>query len=196
MTNKEENKRFADDAAEVARKADAWLKSAKLINDAVPFVQKTFRTSEHLSIVFTKAPDTFHSGHFQQIDAALSETTKLLDSDGFRLPVNVLPAAITGSASVTAAANYAVVDLSAARLEGDRDAQVWVMQYLPPLQNLQLEDSNVAFIRRKLETLRSGSEREFNQSLSDYHKCRAENLPATAAGASLRNVLETSVVCD
>ena len=191
MASEDELKRLAADAAEVTRQTKAWLDAAKGVNDAIPFVQKTMHASEQLYTVFSKTPVTFDAGHYSLIRTDLQEAQRLLRSDQFRLPVNVLAYAVTGSASLSSASNVVMTDISHASTKGSGEIQTWARAVLPNLQKLQSEESNATFIQRKLWSLYSGSEGEFDQSLADYHKCRAGAAPATAAGASMRNVLET-----
>jgi hypothetical protein len=191
MASEEELKRLAADAAEVTRQTKEWLDAAKGVNEAIPFVQKTMHASELLRTVFAKTPVTFDAGHYPQIRTDLLEAQRLFGSDQFRLPANVVACAVTGSAALSSASNIVMTDISYASMKGDTAIQTWATAVLPDLQKLQSEESNAAFIQRKLRSLYPGSEGEFDQSLADYHKCRAGAAPATAAGASMRNVLES-----
>lgn len=191
MASEDDLKQLAADATEVARQAKVWLDAAKEVHEAIPFVQKTMHASEQLSTVFSRAPVTFDVGHYPQIRTDLLEAQRLLGSDQFRLPANALPYAVTGSAALSSASNVVMTDVSLISTRGTGEIQAWANAILPNLQKLQSEESNAVFIRRKLRSLYPDSEREFDQSLADYQKCRAGAAPATAVGASMRNVLES-----
>lgn len=191
MSTEDGNKRIASEAAEVARQASDWLKAAKDVNDAIPFVKQALSASEQLHALYSKAPVTFDYGNSDAVYSNIYEARQLFNSPNFKLPVSVFQTAISGSAGVTSATNIAYVTLGRAVSGGDYATQAWANEQLLPIQKLQTVESNVAFIRRKLAALRAGSELEFDQSVSDYHKCVAQTMPATAAGASMRNVMES-----
>ena len=191
MSPEEESKRIAAEAAEVTRRAKEWLDAAKSVHEAVPFVKQTMVASERLYSIYSKPPLTFDSGNFGAIYSNIHETNQLLGLPGFKLPASAFQIAVSGSAGVSSATNIVSIDLSKAESRGDDATRAWASSHLVPIQKLQAEDSNIAFIRKKLAALHAGSEVEFDQSLSDYHKCVAQTMPATAAGASMRNVLES-----
>lgn len=186
--NPEEIKKLADD---ICHRGESWLKNAKQVADAIPFVQKTVEFGGQFSQMFASTPPSASTLAWEPVAQALVQTEAVLGSDALQLGNSTLGAAVSGAAIISSAGTHATGLFTGATGSGDAQLQSWARQGLAAFEKLHSAEDNKAFIRKKLATLYAGSEAEFDGSLSEYAKAIAGAVAPSSAGIAMRNVLET-----
>lgn len=178
-------------ADEICRKGEAWLKNAKRVSEAIPFIQKTVEFGGRFSQSFTAPPSNVDLSPWQPVAEALFQTQVILDSDSLRIDGSTLGAAVSGAALISSAGTHATGLFTNASSSSDPTLQSWGSQSLAAFTMLYSAADNKDFIRKKLASLYTGSEVEFDQALGEYAKAINGATAPSSAGIAMRNVLET-----
>lgn len=168
-----------------------WLRNAKSMFDAVPYVERTLQLSQELQSTFGNCPIGIAPEKLEPIRSGLDQANSFLGSWMGGTPANTLSQAISGSAFVSAAGTQVTGLLAENTTNGNVSISSWATNYLQSLEALQADGTTQDFISRKLKTLYAGSEVEFEQSVQTFLQVKQGIGLATSAGIALRNVLES-----
>jgi hypothetical protein len=188
MNPEEEIKQIAD---AIHKAGTDWLNKAKGVADAMPFVYQAIQTSQQFSSSFNGAPCISGLADVQDVRTALQQTQSLFASDPLTLREGTLAAAISGAAILSAATTHASSALAVGLKSVDLNIQTWAATNLAAFERIQMSEEKAAFIKRKLATLRAGSEPEFQNALDEYAKMITEATAPASAAIAMRNVLES-----
>ena len=147
--------------------------------------------SDALSKAVVAIPINVGGLELETINTNYAETSGLFRALKIEYPDNLMFSATTGSAMLTATANYVSSLVEPLKIGSSNALVEWRGRYLKPIQELQAEPTRIEVIRALLGKLAPKLMEEFTQSITEYQQCRAGTLSPTAAGVALRNVLET-----
>lgn len=180
---------IAEMAKRVVSGSAKWLGAARQVSDAVPFMEHTRQTAQQLADAYTNSPTGYYRPSMREVFSGLKEAERAVQSYAFP-PLNPVQVAVTGSAALSGAANFTMVILEDAARDSRTEAQNWAITFTEPVRAISNEEVNIAFVRKKLGCFSAGLAVEFDQSITEYRKCRAGTSPHISAGIALRNVLE------
>jgi hypothetical protein len=112
MSASDRKQRIAAKFAATASKGRGLLTKISKLQQAVPFIQKTVRTSEEMAALFASAPESYDPDNLDLIDEGVTSTGIDLESGNFVLPEGFIYHITAGTSSMALSANVAANDLS------------------------------------------------------------------------------------
>jgi hypothetical protein len=174
----------------IVQRGTDWLKDAKSIHDAIPFVERTLHLSREIQSTFANYPGGLAVEKLEPIRFALEQTNTYLESWMRVEQANTVPCAVSGVGFASAAGTTVTGLLAENTSNGNYDLNSWATQFLRSLEAIQSDETTRQFITQKLASLYRGGEVVFQNSLVTYTQVKQGIGLASSAGIAFRNVLE------
>ena len=135
-------------AGEVSTLGVGFMRDTEARNKAVPFVQKTIEFSQQIQNTFEAIPHSFETRDWNSVYEPLKQCRDYLAS--ISIGTGALHAAVSGAAMSNSAGSAVMIILLKTAPDPDANAKAWVTLNVGCFERLQVEQTNIDFIRRKL----------------------------------------------